>query len=215
MNYVMTASGTDRPATRVFPVNTEEFLHKGIVVTLRDGMIEKATDEDEIFGVLAEDYDPVQNEFNPNSGTGMVRVIISPDAFYFIYYDRFIVNETSTPTTVVAEQIPLPEGVDLLKGGYIRLLGKTDSSKNTDDINVPRKILSSDGNVLTVEEGGIAEPGDYYLLIPPIGYDALELSPTSFTYRLCDKMGGKAKIVCNNPDNSCCEIMFKKTFFNK
>ena len=214
MEFLMSVSGSDLPGIRVYPIKTEEYLMKGTVVTFKDGFVERATDEDEVFGLLADSYDPERNEFNPNSGSGRVRVMISPDGIYDICSKCFYGNESCTNTTVVIDDALLPEGVDHLKGGYITLFLKDDASKNTDKAGAPRRILSSNGNVLTVEEGGIPEPGDCYVLVPPIGYDALKLSEKSVYYELSDNTGGKAKIVWSDPVSGRCQVMFKKTFFN-
>lgn len=214
MEYIMNSAGAASPCIREYEIETEEDLFKGTVVTVKDGKVKKAGNDDTILGVLAESYKVNKEELNPRSGSGRVRVIVSPGMIIAIGNKTFEVSEKGTNTQVKVSGLNVPAKEDAFKGGYIKLISKTETSTNTDHTALAREIISSAGNILTVEEGGTPCEGDVYAVIPPCGFDALAISENGCDLDFSVNPGGNAKVVSALPERDYFEICFKETFIH-
>lgn len=214
MEYIMNSAGTASPCIREYEIETEEDLFKGTAVTLKNGKVLKAENTDTVLGILAESYKAKKEELNPRSGSGRVRVIVSPGMIIAIANKAFVVSEKGTNTQVKISGLDVPEGADAFKGGYIKLISKTETSTNADHAGLEREILSSSGNTLTVKEGGTPCAGDVYAVIPPCGFDALALSENGCDLDFAKNSGGNAKVVSALPERDYFEICFKETFIH-
>lgn len=214
MEYIMNSAGAVSPCIREYEIETEEDLFKGTVVTLKDGKVKKAENTDTVLGVLAESYKVKKEELNPRSGSGRVRVIVSPGMIVAIANKVFEVSEKGTATQVKVSGLELPAEADALKGGYVKLISKNETSTNSDHTGLAREIIASSGNTLTVKEGGIPCVGDIYAVIPPCGFDALELCENGYELDFANNHGTIAKVVSALPERDYFEICFKETFIH-
>lgn len=209
----MNSAGACSPCIREYEIETETDLFKGTVVTLENGKIKKAENTDTVLGITAESYKVKKEELNPRSGSGRVRVIITPGMITAMPNKTFEVTENGTETTVKAE-LSLPSEADALVGGYVKLVYKPETSTNTDHVGVARRITASAGTELTVENGGSACIGDIYAIIPPCGFDAFTLCDDACSYDFSENDGGDIKVVCALPERDYFEVVFKDTFLH-
>jgi hypothetical protein len=214
MDYIMNSAGAASPCIREYEIETEEDLFKGTVVTLENGKVRKADDEDTILGILAESYKVAKEELNPRSGSKRVRVIVSPGMILALADKTFEVAEAGGENEIIVSGLDIPQEADAFKGGYVKLVYKNETSTNKDHVGLAREILASAGNKLTVKEGGAASVGDIYALVPPCGFDAFALSGNGSVYEFSNNRGGKIKVVSALPERDHFEICFKETFIH-
>lgn len=214
MDYLMNSAGLGVPCIREFETSSAADIVKGTVMTLSDGKAVKASDGSTVLGILAEDYKTAKDELNPRSGSGRVKIIISPGMICRQKLQQMTVGEKGTATSVKAAGIIVPTGSNAFVGGYVKLVGKADNSENTDSIGKTRKITASSGVTLTIEEGGIPCVGDVYAILPPVGYANMALSSDGTKYAFSTTKSTIAQVVSCLPENDYTEIAFVKTFFH-
>lgn len=215
MDYYMNGAGIASVCIREFETDHGDDISRGTAMTLKNGVAVPATNEDVILGVLASDYYAEKDELIPDSGNGRVRVIITPCAIYKAEPSQTVITQKGTETSVSVTDITMPADENALAGGYVKLIFKKETSANTDRIGAVRRIVSSEANTLTLEEGGVADIGDIYVIVPPAGFCNLALSENAKSLVFTADAGNTAKVVCALSENSFYEIVFTNTFVGK
>lgn len=213
MDYYMNSAGISTACIREYETDCTENLKKGTVLTLSEGKAKKY-DGGTVLGILASDYYAEKDELIPASGTKRMKVIISSGAIYRTEPQTATITEVGTETTLAPAGVTLAAQADALKGGYVKLISKAAGSENTDHVGCTRKITASTQDLLTIEEGGKAGVGDVYAILPPAGFDCLELNENSDGLKLCASSGNIAKVAVCLPEKDFVEYIFKNTFFN-
>lgn len=169
MDFKFNLSGNNIPLIKDFPINENESIAYGEAVGIKDGLVVKADEAEDILGVAVENHSGEKSELNARSNGNKIRVIISPDAVYGVKSKEYTATSGSENTLTVSSD-GLSVGVD---SGSAVLVRKGENSLNTDRIGTARKItgctVSGDSATLTVEDGACISEGDVYVLIPEIG----------------------------------------------
>ena len=169
MNFMFNLSGSNIPVIKEYDTDNGTNIVCGEVVGITDGKVVPAADADTVLGVSAEEHSGEHDTLNTRADGTKVRVIIAPDAVYFVKAKEYTaVSGTATTLTVPSEGLSVN-----VNEGYAVLVSKTGTSLNTDAVGTARKIsgctVSGEAAVLTLEEGGAAAEGDVYMLLPEIG----------------------------------------------
>ncbi|MBE6571216.1 MAG: hypothetical protein E7656_03075 [Ruminococcaceae bacterium] len=212
MDYYMNSAGISHPCIREYEVDTATDLFKGCVVTLALGKAKRAAEGDTVLGVLAEDYKVEKDELNHRAGSGKVKVIVSPGTICIEKAPEFDVVTAGDAATVNVSGISMPSAANALAGGFVKLVSKPEASANKDGVGTLRRITASSGTKLTVEQGGIPQPGDRYAIIPPAGFAHLAITNTGVGFATATSKN--EKVVFAHPENASFEIGFANTFFN-
>ncbi len=214
MDYCMNSAGLSNPCIREYEIDTAADLGKGTVVTISGGKAKKASEGDVILGILAEDYKAEKNELDHRAGKGYVKVIVSPGMLCTVKTSEFEVETVGTANTVNVGGMTMPSATNAFVGGFVKLVAKLESSANTDSVGTLRRITASSGSKLTVENGGVAQIGDRYAIIPPAGFTYLTLSDDSKSVVFAASASKGEKVVASCPEKGTYELGFFNTFFN-
>ena len=212
MDYYMNAAGLSSACIREFETESNTDIAKGTALSVSDGKVKVAADGEVILGICASDYHAEKDELIPESGNGRIRVIISGDAIYKIPLFRTTLAGAGTKTSLTVSGLSLPTAAGALKGGYVKLVSKTETSTNTDHVGVARKITASSGASLTLSEGGAPCAGDVYAIIPPVGFEYLALSEDARSFVTASSKKNVAKVVSALAEADFSEVVLTNTF---
>lgn len=214
MDYYMNDAGLGVPCIREYETAVQKDLAKGTVMTLTGGKAAVAAASSAVLGLLAEDYRTVKDPLNPRSGSGRVRVIVSPGTICRQKHLSVTVAEAGSAVSLKLAGLTAPSEANAFAGGYIRLAYKPENSDNTDFVGKVRKITASSSTTLTVDSGGTPCVGDVYEILPPAGFTALTLNADATAYTTAASKSTTAKVVSALPESDCLEIGFVNTFFH-
>ena len=82
MDFKFNLSGNNIPLIKDFPINENESIAYGEAVGIKDGLVVKADEAEDILGVAVENHSGEKSELNARSNGNKIRVIISTDAVY-------------------------------------------------------------------------------------------------------------------------------------
>ena len=214
MDYCMNSAGISNPCIREYEIETSEDIARGTVMTVAGGKAKKASEADVVLGILASDYKVEKDELDHTAGTGVARVIVSPGILCTVKAQEFSVATVGNETTINMDGVTAPSAANSLVGGFVKLVYKAESSANTDSVGSVRRITASSGAKLTVEKGGVAQVGDRYAVIPPVGFCHLSLTSDGKSVSLASAESKGEKVVAVSPEKASFEIGFTNTFFN-
>ena len=169
MDYSMNSAGICTACIREYELGANENMPKGTVVALENGKAVKADNDSCVLGITSADYKAQKDELVPGSGSGRVKVTVSPGTMCKMDHPCFTVAEAGSKTSIKVSGIETATAANAFAGGYIKLVYKPENSTNTDAVGCVRKITASSGSTLTVENGGAAFAGDKYAIILPAG----------------------------------------------
>lgn len=214
MDFYMNSAGIAFACRKEYEIDTEKDLTRGCVLTLSDGKAKVAEDGDTVLGILEEDYKVEKEELNPRSGSGRVRVIVSPGMICKSKANEFTVETAGDEVTVNISGLNVPTVANALKGGCVQLVSKAENSKNKDAVGSTREIVASAGTKLTVAQGGASEAGDAYRIYPPAGCKYIALCEDAKDFELCTAESKTAKTAHYDTNGGFVEYIFTDTFFN-
>ncbi len=214
MDYYMNSQGNSSPCIKEYEIETTENLKKGTLLTLVGGKAEKlSSSSDNVLGLLAEDYDTNEDKLNPRSGSGKVKVIVSPGMIIRQKDFETAVTSAGSKTSIKVTDITLPSTANALAGGFVKLIKKAQDSDNTDHVGSVRRITASTSDTLTIENGGAACVGDIYAILPPAGFEHVAVGDDGQTLVIATSSSGLFKVAACYCDTDFCEFCVTKAFF--
>ena len=214
MDYLMNTAGAETPVIKEYDTSAASDIKKGAVMTVANGKAcEVGSGSTVILGVLAEDYKTAADDLNPRSGSGRVRVSVSPSAVYEEDAIKITAGASCTATKITFSSESAPTTSNIFKGGKAVLVSKAQNSTNTDAVGTVRSVTASASGYLTVESGGTASVGDVYALLLPAGYNCLAYDSTTRTYLLNTTSDTKVVVVGNDEKRLKNQICFCTTLF--
>ncbi len=181
MKFAYCYAGGNIPAIKEFEIEKTASVEAGEVVCATNGVITGAVKGGTVIGVCEETHTGKEDMLNARSNGTKVRVNVT-DGVYEADAVKLCALEGADETTFTCDSTGLS---DATVGGCLVLVEKAEGSTNTDKIGAVRKIVGCTGNddaaYITVENGGVANAGDIYALIPALG-TSLELDTTKKGY---------------------------------
>ncbi len=173
-------TGSAAPRVQRLPIKTEADIDEGTIIALDNtGKFTVGTDENTkcIIGTVACDYKCAADEFNPENGSGLVRVNISGDSVYALALPVFTCSADSENACVTVEQTEYASIAQSVAGGSLIFNKKGEASNCSLNVGDKVEIASADatdGNlVITLSDNCTIGAGDTFTFVPQLGYDAL------------------------------------------
>ena len=177
--YIGEASGGRHPMTLRIPIAVPFDLPKGTPLFYDDSIGEIMHFGDKQIGVTAADYKVNPDDLDPNAGTSVALVNISPDSIYKIQACTLTVHSCSGNTLNIIAQTT-PAAMDYCERFKLVLASKAASSTNPNPIGSVLQVTYASASGTTLSLNCSSAPGacqgDTYYVFPTFGFNYLSNS---------------------------------------